>query len=75
MCKCGSERIATVSGKTSDMCYVRVGEREKNGYVPSGLGIGGGDYIELKLCLDCGTLQDEFPVPEETVDAAFEERW
>jgi hypothetical protein len=45
------------------------GDYPDNGYVPSGLGIGGGDYIDFKLCLSCGQIQGEWPkqapVPEE----------
>ena len=53
-----------VSGKVSDMCwmeYLKTGV-EYDGYVPSGLGIGSGDYIEFDYCLACGQIQDErFP--------------
>jgi len=74
-CKC--ERIARVSGKTSDLCYFETEGKEKNGYVPSGVGIGGGDYIDFSYCLDCGMIQSsEFPVSEESVELLFEgERW
>ena len=39
MCECGSERIARVSGKTSDMCYFEVDSKERNDYVPSNVGM------------------------------------
>lgn len=67
MCqRCGKNTIMTVVGKCSDMYC---GDYPDNGYVPSGLGIGGGDYIDFKLCLSCGQIQGEWPkqapVPEE----------
>ena len=63
-CKsCNSKRIATVNGKTSDMCSVRVGNKEHNGYVPDDMGIGGSDYIDFKYCLDCGKINGNFPMP------------
>ena len=34
------------------------------GYVPSGLGIGAGDYVRLDFCLDCGRIQDWTPVSD-----------
>jgi len=34
-----------------------------SGYVPYGLGIGGGDYMNIRVCLDCGQLQGAFPLP------------
>lgn len=43
------------------MNLVRFGEKEKDGYVPSDMGIGGGDYIEFEWCLDCGQIQGTFP--------------
>ena len=53
-----------VSGKVSDRCwmeYLPTGV-EYDGYVPTGLGIGGNDYLEFDYCLDCGQIQDEnFP--------------
>lgn len=50
-----------ISAKSSDMNLVRFGEKEKDGYVPSDMGIGGGDYIEFEWCLDCGQIQGTFP--------------
>ena len=45
---CGSERIASISAKCSDLCYVEslTEDYVHDGYVPSELGIGdkGGDY-------------------------------
>lgn len=70
-CKCGSSRILSVSGKVGDMCDVRIGDDSYSGYVPSGLNIGGGDYLEFRLCLDCGQHQGAFPVKENTVSEAF----
>lgn len=65
--KCESERILRVSGKCSDLVSVEMDDREYGGYVPEDVGIGGGDYIEFSYCLDCGQIQDSFPVddPEE----------
>ena len=53
---CGKTKIASVSGKTSDMCYWRYGRAERDGYVPSGMGIGEefGDYIAFDYCVWCG---------------------
>lgn len=70
--KCSSERIVHVNGKTSDCCMIEMGEEELDGYVPHDMGIGGGDYIQFSYCLDCGQIQDDFPIPptkmEETDD-------
>jgi hypothetical protein len=60
---CQSERLAHVTAKCSDMCSISLGSVEQSDYVPDDMGIGGGDYIEIVLCLDCGQLQGKFPLP------------
>ena len=58
--RCESQRIAEVSAKCSDSCYLRVDADDflqEEGYVPGV--IGSGDYIDFKLCLDCGQMQGE----------------
>lgn len=61
--RCSSERIVKISGKTSDMCSAQIGKAEHDGYVPRDIGIGGGDYLGFKYCLDCGQMQGTFPLP------------
>jgi hypothetical protein len=62
-CKCGSKRQVEVNGKTSDMCFIRIGDKDHDGYVPRDLGIGGGDYLEFTFCLDCGLIKGKWPRP------------
>jgi len=60
---CGGDRVANINGKCSDRFSLQLGELEiEDDYVPSDFGIGGGDYIEFELCLDCGKLQGDFPL-------------
>ena len=66
--KCNSNRVASVSAKCSDCCGVNLGDVSYEGYVPEGLGIGGGDYIDLSFCLDCGQLQGNFPLPTAKIE-------
>ena len=61
---CSSERIASIGGKCSDLCWVQIGNNEHDGYVPIDMEIGGGDNIKFDYCLDCGKIQGTFPVPE-----------
>jgi len=69
-CKqCGGIRIMRISAKCSDRFYACMGqtpdEVEYQGYVLSGAGIGGGDYVEFDYCLDCGQIQgDQFPIAD-----------
>ncbi len=60
--KCKSDRIANVSSKASDLHWVSIAGIEKDGYLPSDMGIGGGDYTSFNWCLDCGQIQDKFPL-------------
>lgn len=51
-----------VRGKCSDMCSFDVVDADDNvvleleGYVPSGVGIGGGDYLRLKIDIETGQI-------------------
>jgi hypothetical protein len=72
--KCDSDRVALVCGKTSDMFQFQYKDIDHDGYVPEGLPIGGkyGDYIDFDFCLECGKIQGNFPVSDETVKKAIE---
>lgn len=61
--RCHSHRVAHLSAKSSDMAFFSLGDKEKDGYLPDDVGIGGGDYVELSYCLDCGQIQGRFPLP------------
>lgn len=77
--RCKSDRVLQGGGKSSDMNNFYVTNRPvmSDGstridrkphvadYVPDGLNIGGGDYYEINLCLDCGQMQGEWPIPPE----------
>ena len=75
-CKCGSDRIMSVCGKTSDMCFCSYDGTESDSYVPKGIVIGEGgygDYLEFDFCLDCGRIQGKFPISDTKVKKAIEE--
>jgi len=76
ICKCGSDRIITVSGKTSDMFGCDYGTIQYNGYVPEKIGItdgeGCGDYIGFSYCLECGKIQGNFPISDKQVKTAIQ---
>ena len=55
--KCKSNRILEISAKCSDLCCLTFKGVERNDDVPCDLKIGGGDYIEVDICLDCGMAQ------------------
>jgi hypothetical protein len=73
-CKCGSNRVARVSAKCSDLCWINVPHlnKESDGYVPTNVGLGDdSDYIDVGYCLDCGSLQGKFPVSDNSVIRAL----
>ena len=75
-CKCGSDRIVTIGGKTSDMFNMSLGGKHGYGYVPTNLffGKGGyGDYINLDFCAECGMIQSKFPITESQLKTAMKE--
>ena len=64
--RCGSDRIARISAKCSDMCFTSVESEgiSRDGYAPCIPGVTGPDedYVEFKTCLECGQTQGVFPV-------------
>jgi hypothetical protein len=60
--KCGSVRIIRIDAKCNDLFSYEIDGFDYQGYVPSDLGIGGGDYIKFNLCLECGSIQGNFPI-------------
>jgi len=71
--KCGSTRVMSFSGKCSDCFGGSIGSKDFDGYVPHDMGIGGGDYVEGKLCLDCGQMQGEWPLPLSEIESPDED--
>jgi hypothetical protein len=59
--------IIKISGKVSDMFGIRSDGIDYNGYVPSGLGIGGGDYISFSLDTETGIIQNWKPLDNQMV--------
>ncbi|MAG26088.1 hypothetical protein CMI47_10960 [Candidatus Pacearchaeota archaeon] len=52
------------SAKHSDMLFLSMGSLDQDGYNPGGFNCGSGDYLKGMLCLDCGKIQGQFPVPD-----------
>jgi hypothetical protein len=71
--RCKSNRVAEVRAKSSDMNSVSLSGKTDHGYVPGDMGIGGGDYVEFNWCLDCGQIQDTFPVGKCEMEGASED--
>lgn len=59
---CQSNNLYGVQAKCSDLYTGYYKGHYKQGYVPYDLNIGGGDYVEFILCLDCGQIQAKFPL-------------
>lgn len=70
--RCGVKRLVGINAKPADRCQVFSGPQNKEGYLPTDLGIGGGDYLAFKYCLDCGQIQGKFPLPPAQIEAAPE---
>lgn len=70
-CICGVERILSVSAKSGDCTSVTFKEIEHIGYVPKGVGIGSGDYIEFSYCGGCGQIQNFKPLADKDITSAI----
>lgn len=64
---CKSERILDIHAHSSDRNIVLLQGKEKNGYLPRIAGICGGDDVQVRICLDCGQVQGNFPIKESDV--------
>jgi hypothetical protein len=70
---CSSERLLSVTAHASDSHHLEYKDKEHLGGMLDGLGIGSGDYTYFVLCLECGKVQGEFPIPDEKVSFLEEE--
>ena len=68
--KCNGENILSIGGKTGDLCSGELQGIDFEGGVPEGFNLGGGDYLQFKLCIDCGQVQGEFPITDDAVNEA-----
>jgi hypothetical protein len=59
--RCAEDRVISISGKCDDRFSARYKGQSYQGYSLRGIGIGGGDYINIEYCLNCGQMQGEFP--------------
>lgn len=68
-------RTLTIHAKCNDMCHLELYDSESgtfnkhDGYVPRGLGIGGGDYIELTIDIDTGVILNWEPFDNDDVNS------
>lgn len=72
---CEHKRTITVDAKADDRqaYYVQHLKLNRDGYAPRIQGLCGGDYIEFKVCLDCGVVTTlKLPVTDEDIEEAFE---
>ena len=59
--RCSSARILSAFGHCVDSFSASLAGQRYDGYVPSKLGIGGGDDMNIKVCMSCGQLQGTWP--------------
>jgi hypothetical protein len=54
MDECKHESVFRLGGKTADRCSWTFPDGTRgDGYVPSVGGLGGGDYLSIKICMTC----------------------
>lgn len=66
--RCNSNRVLYASAHCSDLGVFSIHDQEHVGYVPEDLGVGGGDDMEVHLCLDCGQAQGKWPLPQSKLE-------
>ena len=71
--RCSSKRVADLTAKCSDRCFIQINDNNSSDYVPNDMGIGGGDYVGFEYCLNCGQIQGSFPLPLSKLEEYEEE--
>jgi len=72
--KCNSDRIVSISAKCNDMFTAEVKHLKFNaeGYANSNLNIStNGDYVDFEMCVECGKIQGDFPISDETLKEGY----
>lgn len=60
---CDNKQVIGIMAKCSDQCYLAFPDgTDADGYVPENMNIGGGDYIRIHFCMNCGQMAGKFPV-------------
>lgn len=63
------QEVLAITAKCSDRCGgLYPGGADFDGYVPDGIGIGGGDYVKVKIDIATGIIMN-WPGPQPTRDA------
>ena len=53
-----------LSNMEDSKCYLRLDNINSDHYAPPHLNIGeGGDYVEFDVCVNCGQMQGQWPLP------------
>lgn len=62
--RCLSTRIISVNSKSSDCNLVTMPNTDKQhqGYVPDDMNIGGGNYLYISYCAQCGHMFGKWPI-------------
>ena len=68
---CTCTRTMSITAKSDDRNSITHGGVDRTGYVPNLPGLGGGDYLRIDFCLDCGKLFGDFPISDQDVEDAL----
>ena len=66
--------ILRISGKCDDRFSAHVGDNSYEGYVLSGIGIGGGDYIDMEIDLETGMIVGWKPITVDEIVAIMDDQ-
>lgn len=58
---CGSDRVADIFAKHSDLFCIEYNGHESDGYAPNIPDICEGYFIEFSVCFECGQMQGAWP--------------
>jgi hypothetical protein len=62
----------TIGGKVSDMFWLLAENTNYNGYVPSDIGVGGGDCVEFVVDIETGQIKNWKPLTVADIQSAID---
>lgn len=69
--KCGERRVLCLYSDPKDLGSIEYRGLKADGYLPDIPNINADSDIDMEICMECGTVQGDFPVSHKVLKKAF----
>lgn len=66
--RCSSDRVLDIEARCKDICHSTFKGNTSCDYPST---FGNGDNLDLSVCLDCGQVQEQFPLPLQPIEPGY----